>query len=188
MEKKNTSVFYNGLIWGLILGFVSIIFSVVLYMLDQFGNQSLGYIGMAISLVIMIFGMRSYRDQVLGGVMPFGQAFGFGVIAFVVSGVLTSIFSYILFTVIDPELLSKIKDMAIEKAMEKSGGRAPVEAIEEGMEMMSFMFKPLWMAVMGLVGSGFMGAIISLILAAIFKKDEDPNALLAEAEEAQADA
>lgn len=186
MEKKNTSVFYNGLVWGLIMGFVSVIFSVVLYMLDQFGNQSLGFISIAISIVILIFGMRSFRDQVRGGVLPFGQAFGFGVIAFLVSGLLGSIFSYIMFTAIDPELITRVRDAAIEKAVEKSGGRAPVEAIEEGMEMMSFMFKPVWMAVMGFFSAGFMGAIISLILAAIFKKDEDPDALLAEEAAAEA--
>ena len=55
MEKKNTSVLYNGLIWGLILGFVGIIYNVILYMFDQNLNQALGYAAMLLSLVVMIF-------------------------------------------------------------------------------------------------------------------------------------
>jgi hypothetical protein len=183
MEKKNTSVWYNGMVWGLILGFVSIIFSVIMYMMDQFANQNLNYISLAISIVIMIFAYRSFRDQIRGGVMPFGTALGFGVVAFVVASLLSSIYSYLMVAVIDPELLVKIKDAALEQAMEKSRG-APPEAVEQGFEMMSFMFKPLWMAIMGLFSGAFMGTIAALILSAIFKRDEDPEALLAEAAEA----
>lgn len=184
MEKKNTTVWYNGMIWGLILGFVSIIFSVIMYMLDQFANQNLQYISLAISIVIMIFAYRSFRDQIRGGVMPFGTALGFGVVAFLVASVLSSIYTYLMVTVIDPELLVKIKDAALEQAVERSRG-APVEAVEQGFEMMSFMFKPLWMAIMGVFGGTFMGTIAALILSAIFKRDEDPDAMLVEAAESE---
>jgi len=185
MEKKNTSVLYNGLIWGLILGFVSIIFSVVLYMFDQFANQSLSLIGLALSIVILIFAYKSFRDQVRGGVLPFSTALGFGVIAFLVSSIMSGAYTVVLLEVIDPELIDKIKEAAIEKGIERSGGRAPAEAIEEGMEMMSFMFKPLWMAIMGVFSGTFMGTIISLIMSAIFKREEDPNAELIEAAAAE---
>ena len=185
MEKKNTSVFYNGLVWGLILGFASIIFSVILYMMDQYGNQALGYLGLVITIVILIFGMRSFRDQIRGGVMPFGTAFGFGVVVILVSSLLGSIYNYVLVAIIDPDLIQKILDIAIEKGIERSRGRATPEMIEEGMEMMSWMFKPAMMSVMGFLSGGFMGTIVALIMAAIFKRDEDPNAGLAEAAEAE---
>ncbi len=169
MENKNTSVFYNGLIWGLIIGFAGIIYSVILYMMDQFLNPNLGYAGLLISLVLLILGIRSFRDKIRDGILPFGPAFGFGVVAFIVSGIIGTIFGYIMWTVIDPDLLIKMQEMQMEKMLEKG---VPEEAIEQAMGVTSKFMKPGIMAVFGFLGSVFMGTIISIIVAAIFKREE----------------
>ena len=169
MENKNTSVLYNGLIWGLIIGFASVIYSVILYMLDQNLNPNLGYAGMLISLVLLIMGIRSFRDKIRGGILPFGPAFSFGLIAFIVSGLIGSIFGYIMWTVIDPDILVKMQDMQMEKMLEKG---LPEEAVEQAMGMASKFMKPGIMLAMGFFSSVFMGTIISLIVAAIFKREE----------------
>jgi len=41
MEKKNPSVVLNALIWGVIIGLISIVYSVILYMLNQTFNRAL---------------------------------------------------------------------------------------------------------------------------------------------------
>lgn len=169
MENKNTSVLYNGLIWGLILGFAGIIYNVILYMLDQNLNQNLGYAGILISLVLLILGIRSFRDNIRGGVLPFGPAFSFGLIAFIVSGIIGSIYGYVLWTVIDPDILVKMQDLQMEKMLEKG---LPEEAVEQAMSMTAKFMKPGIMVLTGLFASVFMGAIVSLIVAAIFKRDE----------------
>lgn len=178
MEKKNTSVIYNGLIWGLIIGFAGIIYNVILYMLDQNLNQALGYVGILITLVLLILGIRSFRD-IRGGVLPFGPAFSFGVVAIVVSGVIGTIYGYILWTVIDPDILTKMQELQMEKMLERG---LPEEAIDQAMNMTSRFMKPGLMAAMGLASSLFFGAIISLIVAAIFKRDEDTAAPVVEEE------
>jgi hypothetical protein len=169
MENKNTSVLYNGLIWGLILGFAGIIYSVILYMLDQNLNQNLSYAGILISLVLLILGIRSFRDNIRGGILPFGPAFSFGLIAFIVSGIIGSIYGYVLWTVIDPDILVKMQDLQMEKMLEKG---LPEEAVEQAMSMTAKFMKPGIMVLTGLFASVFMGAIVSLIVAAIFKRDE----------------
>ncbi len=70
MENKNTSIFYNGLVWGVILGFVGIIYNVILYMLDQNLNQNLGYLGIIITVVLLVIvsavtGIMSWRASCL---------------------------------------------------------------------------------------------------------------------------
>ena len=169
MEKKNTSVLYNGLIWGLILGFVGIIYNVVLYMLDQNLNQALGYGAMLISLVIMIFGIRSFRDNVRDGILPFGNAFGFLMVAMIVSAIIGSVYAYILWTVIDPDIVTKMLDMQMEKMIEKG---VPEEAMDQAMAMTAKFMKPGVMLAMGMGFQLFFGALISLIVAAIFKREE----------------
>jgi len=170
MENKNTSVLYNGLIWGLILGFAGIIYNVILYMLDQNLNQNLGYAGILITLVLLILGTRSFRDSIRGGVLPFGQAFGFGMVVIVVSSVIGIVYAYLLWTVIDPDILVKMNDMQVEKMLERG---LPEDQVEQAMTVASKFMKPGVMAAMGLVTSIFFGTILALIIAAIFKRDED---------------
>ncbi len=177
MENKNTTVFYNGLIWGLIIGFAGIIFQVILYMTGQDTNQNLGYLGILITLVLLILGIRSFRDSVRGGVLPFNQAFGFGMVAITVWALLGSIYSYISFTVIDPDIITRIQELQMEKMMERG---IPEEAIDQGMSFMSRFMKPGLLVVSGFISSIFFGAILALIVAAIFKRDENREELLAE--------
>ncbi|HEC44569.1 MAG TPA: DUF4199 domain-containing protein [Bacteroides sp.] len=169
MEKKNTSVLYNGLIWGLILSFASIIFNVILYMMDQNLNQALGYAGIIISLVVMILGIRSFRDNIRDGVLPFGTAFGFLMIVMIVSTIIGDIYTYILWTVIDPDIVGKMLDLQTEKMLEKG---IPEEAMEQAMTMTAKFMQPGIMIAMATATGLFFGAILSLIIAAIFKKDE----------------
>jgi hypothetical protein len=166
MEKKNTSVFYNGLIWGLIIGFAGIIYQVILYMLNQNLNQTLGYLGILITLVLLVLGMRSFRDSVLDGVLPFGTAFGFGIVAIVVSGILGTIYAYILWTVIDPDIITRMMEMQTDKMLNRG---MPEGAVDQAMSIASKFMRPGVMAAMGLGSSLLFGAILALIVGAIMK-------------------
>jgi hypothetical protein len=169
MENKNPTVFYNGLVWGAILGFLGIIYNVILYMLDQNMNQTLSILGILITIVVLIIGVRSFRDNVRGGVLPFGPAFQFGFIVVLVSSVIGIIYSYILWTVIDPDIIGKIKDMQMEKMLEQG---VPEEALDQAMAIAGKFTTPLMMTIMGLFSAVLMGTIVALIIAAIFKKNE----------------
>ena len=169
MEKNNTSALYNGLIWGLIIGFAGIIYSVILYMIDQNLNQALGMAGMIITIGLLVMGVRSFRDTVNDGVLPFNPAFGFCMVAIVVSSVIGIIYAYLLWTVIDPDIIGKMKDMQVEKMLDKG---IPEEALDQAMRIIAKFMKPGVMIAMGLFGSLGAGTIIALIVAAIFKRDE----------------
>ena len=170
MEKKNASVLYNGLIWGLIIGFAGIIYQVILYMLDQNLNQALGYAGLLITIILLILGIRSFRDTIREGVLPFGPAFGFGMVAIIVSSILGIVYAYVLWTVIDPDIMVKMRDMQIEKRILEKG--IPEEAIDQAITLIDKFMKPGIMVALGLASSLFMGTIISLVIAAIFKREE----------------
>ena len=177
MENKNTSIFYNGLIWGVILGLIGIVYSVILYMLDQNLNQTLSMMGIVITIVVLIVAIRSFRDNVRGGVLPFGPAFSFGFVVILVSSVIGIIYAYILWTVIDPDIITKMKDMQMEKMLEQG---VPEEALDQAMQISGKFMTPLMMTIFGLLSSVFMGTIVALIIAAIFKKNEPEDAVVAE--------
>ena len=177
MENKNTSIWYNGLVWGAILGFIGIIYAVILYMLDQNLNQNLGYLGMVITIVILILGVRSYRDNIMGGILPFSPAFKFGFVVVAVSTVINLFYSYILWTVIDPGIIGKMKDMQMEKMLEQG---VPEEALDQAMAISGKFMTPLMMSIMALFFGVLIGTIIALIMAAIFKKNEPEDQVAAE--------
>ncbi len=177
MENKNTTVLYNGLVWGAILGFVGIIYNVILYMLDQNLNQNLGYLGMVLTIIVLILGIRSFRDNVRGGVLPFGPAFKFGFIVILVSSVIGIIYAYLLWTVIDPDIVGRMKDMQMEKMLEQG---VPEEALDQAMAIAGKFMTPIMMSIMGLFFAVITGTIIALIMAAIFKKNEPEDQVAAE--------
>jgi hypothetical protein len=169
MEQKNTSVLVNALIWGSIIGLVSVVYSVILYMLDQTLNRTLGYVGLIILIAGLALAMKSYRDNVLDGILPFGKAFGFGMLIVLVSAIIGGIYGYLLYTVIDPDLMGKMADMQAEQMLERG---LTEDQVEQALEVSKRFMTPVFIFISGFIVNVLMGTVLSLIIAAIFKKDE----------------
>jgi hypothetical protein len=169
MEKKNPSVLVNALTWGVIIGLISIVYSVILYMLNQSFNRALGYAGIIIIIIGLAIAMKSYRDNVLDGVLPFGKAFGFGVLIVVVAGLLGAIFTYLLYAIIDTGLQEKLVEYTRDKMLDKGVSEAQLNMILERAQKFQ---KPVPLAIFGFIISCLGGTVLSLIMAAIFKKEE----------------
>ena len=76
--KKTVLTF--GLISGLM---ISVLMGGSLVLADRIGSghsMALGYTIMVASFLLIYFGVRSYRDNVLGGQISFGRAFGCGML------------------------------------------------------------------------------------------------------------
>ena len=89
----------------------------------------------------------------------------------IVSAIIGSVYAYILWTVIDPDIVTKMMDMQMEKMIEKG---VPEEAMDQAMAITAKFMKPGMMLAMGMAFQLFFGALLSLIIAAIFKREE-PN-------------
>jgi hypothetical protein len=139
-------------------------------MINQSFNRALGYAGIIIIIVGLALAMKSYRDNVLDGILPFGKAFGFGVLIAVVSGLLGAIFTYLLYEVIDPGLQEKMLEYAADKMLES--GRVPEAQLDQVLEISKKFMSPVYLTVSGFIVSCLGGTVLSLIMAAIFKKEE----------------
>jgi hypothetical protein len=146
-------------------------------MLDQNLNQTMGYLGIIITIVVLVLAVRSFRDNVRDGVLPFGPAFSFGFVVVLVSSVIGIIYAYILWTVIDPDIIGKMRDMQMEKMLEQG---IPEEGLDQAMAIAEKFMSPVMMVIMGLVSSVFMGTIVALIIAAIFKRNEPEDQAVVE--------
>jgi hypothetical protein len=170
MEKKSASLSKSAMNYGLYLGIVLIVYSLVLYMLNETLNKTLGYVSFVFVVTGIAYGLINFRDKVNGGILQYGTGVGLGVLISLFAGILSSAFSFILMQFIDPSLSDQVITMMQEEALKQG---APEGALEQAEGIYNFMAKPIVMAFLGIFSSVFWGTIISLILAAIFKKNPE---------------
>ena len=157
---------------GLILALIGIVYSLVMYFLDLSLNKTQAYVFMLIQVAMLYFLLKSYRDTVMHGQITYGQSVGAGVIICLYYGILMSIFTYLLYTVIDPGLMAK------QLALTEEGMRAKANLteaqIEAGMKITGKIMKPGIMAISGVFMGMIWGTILSLIVSVFVKKEGNP--------------
>jgi len=116
----------------------------------------------------IIWAQLAYR-KALGGEMTYGQALGVGTMTVVFSSVLSAIYTYLLFTVIDPSLLEQLRLFTEQQIVEQ--GKVPEEQLDMVLEMTTKFQKPPIMAAFALFGGALIGLIISLITGIFTKKN-----------------
>ena len=171
--EKTTNVWKANLVNGLILGLIGIVYTLIIWFLDQTFNKNLSYIFLLIQVVVMFFLLKSYRDNYMHGMITYGQALGAGVIIFLYASIIGSLFSLLLYTVIDPGLTAKgiafMEQMYLDKGLTQ-------EQADAALKIAGKMMKPAMMIPVGLISSMFYGLIISLIVAAFVRKEGNPLA------------
>jgi hypothetical protein len=156
---------------GLILGLVGIVFSLLMYFLNLSLNKSQSYVFMIIQIAVLYFLLKSYRDNFMHGQITFGQSVGAGVIINIYYAVIMAIFTYILYTVIDPSLIAKQLAMA-EDGMVKKG--LPQATIDAGMAFTKKLMKPGILAFSSTIFLVIWGVVISLLVSIFVKKEGNP--------------
>jgi len=136
----------------------------------------LGIAGFAISIVILIIMLKSFR-KASGGFITFGNAFIFSLIALVVGSFISGVFSYVFVRFFDPDYVRtileaqmewtedfmvrmNIADSEIDKALDRIASRF------EDVNSLSQALKSFGIVVI-------INAVIALIIAAIMKKKRD---------------
>lgn len=170
MEEK-VSVWKANLTNGIILGLISIVYTLVLYFLDMTFNKTLGYIFMIVQIGILFYMLKSYRDTYLHGYMTYGQSLGAGVVIILYSTILTTIFSYILYKFIDTGLTAKLLTITEEGMVKKGMTQTQIDA---GMTMSKKMLTPGFMMISGFLGSMFFGTVVSLLVSIFTRKEGNP--------------
>ena len=175
LETKKASPMKTSLKWGIIGGVLLIIFQLLKYLLAEnyFDSNWVDYLVPTVLLILVIvMAQKEHRDNELNGRMTFGRALGVGVLVSLFAGILGAIYTFVFMNfILSPVEMEKFIGMAMEKGRESSSVELSDDAIEMQEKMVRFMFKPLILAGMGIFGTTFTGAIISLITGAIIHKN-----------------
>lgn len=165
---------------GAIIGAISVVISLLMYIIDGslFATWWLGLLIFAVIIgLVAYFGIQHRNEET--GFMTFGQGWIYSMQAFVVAGLIGTIFRILLFTVIDTELAEIVTEKAVENtaAMMESFG-TPEEAIDQALEDARTSTMESFTVAGNLKGFGFaviFYAVFSLITGAIIKKKEPEN-------------
>jgi hypothetical protein len=110
------TVFTFGLISGAIL---SAMMLMTIPFMDAIGfdrGEVIGYTSMVLAFLLIYFGVRSYRDNIAGGIVTFGRAFKVGALIAVVSSICYVATWEVVYFKLSPDFLTKYQEHTIEKA------------------------------------------------------------------------
>ena len=163
---------------GLILGLFSIIVVVLIYIIDVtiLTDWKVNVSVLVISLGVISYMGRKFRDEEKGGFMSFKHSFLYSYVIFFVSSILSASFMVLLYEVIDPDVPKIMADASIEnteKLMRSFG--APEDKIDEAVEQLEVQMIESFSA-KGVMKASWVyfltSAFFSLITGLIIKKNE----------------
>jgi len=177
MENQSAKLIARSLKFGLYLGLVYIITTLLTYILN-INMLSIGYgiiyflISAAIVVTFLVFAMKEVREQVYGGVLPYGNRFLVGLIVGLIGGWISGLFSMVLFNLYDPGFIEdqilQFSEKLIEYGVDEAGALEQENKIREGMTIAGRL-KSL------LIYAPIFSAVLSLIVAAFVKKELNAN-------------
>lgn len=139
-------------------------------------GQYLQWIGFIVMIVVLWFGIKAVRDENEGQYLTYGKGVGSGVLISLYSGLMSSIYSYIHFTFVNPEFADY--QIALIRPQWEAAGLGDAQ-MEQAEKMTRMMLGPGAQAIMTPILVVLFGLIISLIISAMLKRnppDEDAAA------------
>jgi len=173
MEDQQKPTNKTALQFGIILGIVSILISVIIYALGMAYDQDwkTGMIGFLAMIIIIFLGIKKYKEF-NGGFLTLGEALKTGITIALIGAIISVIYSYVFMNFIEPDFIANTMAGAEEKMLERNPNLTD-EQIEQALSFSRKMMSPGIMSQIGLLWSVFLGFIISLISGLILKKTED---------------
>ena len=175
------------LVFGVLSGLVSAaLMFATLPFLEKIGYDKgliVGYTGIVLSLLFVYFGVRSYRDNKLGGKITFGRGFGVGILITLISCVFYVASWEVIYFKIMPDFADKYAAHAISDMRAKGATDAAIAAKKVEMEKMKTMLNnPLLNAAMTFIEPFPVGLVVTLISAAVLRRRKGtPAASVAQA-------
>ena len=160
----------TGIRYGLIGAVISIVFFLIISMADVNPQGGAQYVGWIITTALLILAHKYYKDS-RDGFMSYGEGITIAFWMGLVTGVISSIFTFIYIKFVDQGFIEALKETQAEAYAESGMSE---EQIETAMSFGEKFFTPGWLFVMTLLGTIITNIIIALIVT-IFTKKTNPE-------------
>ena len=170
MEEKKASYGKMSLYYGLVVGGLMILLSLILYIFDVGRESYLNSIQYLILLGGIIWGAKTYRDLYLDGNITYGKSFSVGFMIGLFASIISSIYIFLFFQYFDPGMLTEILNSAEQKILETNPNISDAD-LEMALKISAKFSTPVMIAVWAFVANVIVSVIISLIVSIFIKKD-----------------
>jgi hypothetical protein len=164
------------LIFGLIAGAIlSTMMAINVAFLDEIGfdrAEIIGYTTMVLAFLMVFFGIRSYRDNIYGGTISFGKAFGIGILITLVASACYVITWEVVHYWLAPDFVERYAAHTLQEARE--AGATEQELADRAAELARFreMYRnPVIKAGYTFLEVFPIGLVVTLVSAAILRRD-----------------
>lgn len=173
MENQTSSTKQIALTYGLIFGFLSIAFAVVMYAMGKHldGGSLNTIVSLIITIGVIVFGLKAFKS-VNGGFLSLGEAIKTGLAITLIGTILSLLYTYVFMTYIEPNFMDQVMELQQQKMLE-SNPNLTDEQIETAVAMGKKFSSPAIIMAIGLIWNIFIGFVISLIAGLIMKKAEE---------------
>jgi hypothetical protein len=133
-----------------------------------------GYTVIVSSMLFVYFGVRSYRDNVLGGRMTFGKAFTAGLLITIISSLCYVAGWLVMYYGFMPEFGDRYAAHLVETVRANGGSQAEIDtAIKQGQDTVAMLENPLINAAVTFTEPFPVGLIVTLISAAVLRTKQE---------------
>lgn len=165
----NIEIKPNAIKYGIIGGLIGVIVSLILYFTNlQFESWS-KWLQSLIMIGTIILGIKVISDANKNNLLSFGTLFKAGILITVIVAIISIVYFLIYINFIETDFVGKVLEESRKQMAEKG---LSDEQIDQALSMTKSFMSPGIMVLFSLIGSLFIGAIASVIGAAIFKNEK----------------
>lgn len=171
MENQKAQAKKPILNYGILLGIVSIVLGVIMYVTNSHLEPSVIFaiIGFVILAVIISLAIKAFKKD-NGGYLSVGEALKVGVGTALVGGLISAVWMLILINFIEPDYMAQVMEVQQEKMVEMNPNMTDAQ-IKTAMEMSAKFSSPWIITAFAILQSLFFGFIIALVAGLIMKKE-----------------
>ena len=142
--------------------------------------EIIGYTGFILSALVIVLGIKVYRDRIAGGKISYRKGFTVGIGITAVAALVVGIYTFVHIAWMDPDFGESYIEWQIEEMKSEGIAAAELErevvALREKQEMLG---SPFMQAIVMYATILVIGLLITLISAAILKNDSDKDVAIA---------
>jgi hypothetical protein len=171
MENQTYPAWKHAFMYGVYIGVVLIILSLIIYVLNLFIEKWPGYISYAVLLGGIILSSIAYRDKYLKGFITYGNSFSVGFLTGLFTALISAIFTLVFMSFVGDEYTAPILEKAEESLLQRQPDISD-EDLARAMKMTRAFMNPVMMAVWVLLADILFSVIFALIISVFVKKED----------------
>ncbi len=172
MNNSGNNFFRHTLYTGIVLGVVCIIYYLLIYLTNQMANQWVAWMLFPFLFVISAVAVFYFRKKYSGGFLSFSRGFNLSYLPYLYGFIMNSVFHLLYMQrIMTPDYVNKIIEQTTTKLKAQGLNQKQIDA---SATVTRFFFEhPMWGIGISLLSFALMGAIISVILAAVARKENE---------------